>query len=123
MVSLILATGMYIVFIKKASGANGSPKTMISTTTVQMQVLNIAQAERIYYVQNNTYGTLDDLASSGTFKLKDPDPNGYVYSVDASAAGFKATAHHADVQGEKSDENYPVISVDQTMQVQRSDSN
>ena len=37
----------------------------------QMQVLNIAQAERIYYVQNNTYGTLYDLASSDTFKLKD----------------------------------------------------
>lgn len=89
MVSLALATGMYIVFIKKTSGANGSPKTMISTTTVQMQVLNIAQAERIYYVSNNTYGTLDDLASSDTFKLKDPDPSGYVYSVDASGSGFQ----------------------------------
>jgi hypothetical protein len=118
-ISLGIAMGMYLIFLRSTSGSGGSPTVTISTTTVQMQLVNIAQAERIYYVQNNTYATLDELASSGTLKLKDPDPDGYIYSIDASAAGFKAIGKHADVSGAKP-ANYPVISIDQTMQVQRS---
>jgi|SRR5579863_5124156 len=120
-VTLAISAGLYIVFLRSATSGSGSPKTVISTTTVQIQLVNIAEAERIYYVQNSTYGSLDELASSGTFKLKVPDPDGYEYLVDASASGFKATAHHADTHDAKA-ENYPVLSIDQTMQVERSGS-
>jgi len=119
-VTLAVAMGMYLLFMKNAlSGSGGSPTQLISTTSVQMQLVNIAQAERIYYVQNNTYASLNDLASSGALTLRTPDPDGYTYVVDASPTGFKATAHHEDVAGKPS--SYPVISIDQTMQVQRSD--
>jgi hypothetical protein len=121
-VTLAISAGLYIAFLRSAThGAGGSPKTVISTTTVQMQLVNIAEAEKMYFVQNNTYGSLEDLASSGTFKLKVPDPDDYEYSVNASASGFKATAHHADTKDAKA-ENYPVVSIDETMQVERSDS-
>jgi hypothetical protein len=118
-VTAAVALGMYFFFLRSAlSGSGGSPAQMISTTSVQMQLVSIAQAERMYYVQNSTYATLDDLASSGTLTLKTPDPDGYTYAVDASPSGFKATARHADAVG-GNPASYPVISIDQTMQVQR----
>jgi hypothetical protein len=121
-VSLAIASGMYIMFLKSAASGSsgGSPKVVISTTTVQMQLVNIAEAEKMYFVQNSSFGSLDELAASNTFKLKFPDPDDYEYSVDATASGFKATARHAFAKGAKAD-NYPVISIDQNMQVERSD--
>jgi hypothetical protein len=118
-VSLAIASGLYIMFLKSAASGS-SPKVVISTTTVQMQLVNIAEAEKMYFVQNSSYASLDELASSNTFKLKVPDPDGYEYSVDATGSGFKATARHADIKGARA-ENYPVISIDETMQVERSD--
>src|ERR1700685_1186410 len=90
-VSLAIASGLYIMFLKSAASGS-SPKVVISTTTVQMQLVNIAEAEKMYFVQNSSYASLDELASSYTFKLKVPDPDGYEYSVDATVSGFKATA-------------------------------
>ena len=53
-----------------------------------MQLLQIAQAERTYYAQNNSYATIDQLASSGSLTLRSPDPDGYSYSADAAPGGF-----------------------------------
>ena len=119
-VTLGVATGMYVIYLRSVtSGSAGSPMVMVSTATVQVQLVNIAQAERIYFAQNSTYATIEDLTSSGTLKLDSPDRAGYAYSIDVSASSFQATAHHIDPPGAKA-EKYPVLSIDQTMQVQRS---
>ena len=45
----------------------------ISTTGVEMDLNGIAQAERMYFAQNGSYATLDQLASSGTSTSRAPN--------------------------------------------------
>ena len=118
-VTLGLASLMYVIFIRTLSPNGASPQQVISTTGVEMQLVNLAQAERMYFVQNNSYASLDELSSSGTFTVPMPDHDGYNYSVDASATGFVATAKHAEIPG-KNSADYPTLSIDQTMQVHHS---
>lgn len=117
-VTLGIAGFMYLIYLRSAVPAGGTPQQVISTTGVEVQLLNLAQAERMYYVQNNSYASLDQLSSSGTFTVPMPDHDGYNYSVDASSTGFTATATHADVPG-KTSADYPTLSIDQGMQVHR----
>jgi hypothetical protein len=113
--TVAIIMGMYALYLKSSvSSMGGHPVSAISTTHVEMQLLQIGQAERTYYVQNNAYGTIEELASSGSLTLATPDPDGYTYSVDASPAGFTATARHATGGGS---DDYPTLSVDQTMTV------
>ncbi len=83
--TVAIGMGLYALYLKSTvSSTGGHPVSAISTTSVKMELLQIAQAERTYYVQNNSYATIDQLASSGTMTLRTPDPDGYSYSVDAS---------------------------------------
>ena len=127
LVSLGLAFAMYLVYLKSASSAagGGNATQAISTTAVQMQLLSIAQAERIYYTQNGSYATLDQLASDGVFKLNTNSRDGYAYSVQPSADGFVASATHPDDVPPAgtlgSTIHYPTLSIDQSMQVHHTD--
>jgi hypothetical protein len=50
--------------------------------------------------------------------------DGYTYAVEPSAGGFKATARHADPPVSSNGApalHYPIISVDQSMQIRQSD--
>jgi hypothetical protein len=115
--TVAIGMGVYVMYMK-SSVPGGTPMTAVSTTTVKMQLLEIAQAERTYYVQNNSYATLDQLSSSGWLTMKTPDPTGYTYTVDATADGFTATARHPGAQGKDSDpKDFPPMSIDQTMKV------
>ena len=87
LVSLGIAFGMYVFFLKRMS-PGGSPQHAMSTTTVETQLVHLAEAERIHYVQNNSYATLEQLAANGEFKMTNPDPNGYVYSVGSRRGEF-----------------------------------
>jgi Tfp pilus assembly protein PilE len=119
LLTVAIGMGTYVMYMKTAvSGTGGTPMSAVSTTTVKMQLLQIAQAERTYYVQNNSYATLDQLSSSGWLTMKTPDPTGYTYTVDATADGFTATARHPGAQGKDSDpKDFPPMSIDQTMKV------
>jgi hypothetical protein len=120
LLTLAIGMGTYVMYMKSSvSGSGGTPMSAISTTTVKMQLVQIAQAERTYYVQNSGYATLDQLSSSGWLTLKTPDPTGYTYTVDTAADGFTATASHPGAAGKDSDpKDYPTMSIDQTMKVQ-----
>lgn len=111
---------MYVMYVKTISGGKpgATPMGVISTTGVKMQLLNIAQAEKTYYVQNNGYATMDQLVSSGWFTPKNPDPNGYSYSIAVASApdGFTITATHPPGPN-GTNVDYPTMSIDQSMQV------
>jgi hypothetical protein len=117
-ITLAIGMGLYAVYLRSTvSSTGGHPVSAISTTHVQMQLLQIAQAERTYYVQNNSYATIDELASSGSLTLRTPDPDGYSYSAEAAAGGFIVTARHTGPSGGASDD-FPTLSIDQNMTVQ-----
>lgn len=118
-----IALGVYYFYLKQAAPAPGQVVTQaISTVGVEMDLNAIAQAERMYQAQNGSYASLDQLLSTGTMNLARTSRDGYSYTVDTSPAGFTVTARHADVPAPAgvTPPHYPVISVDQNMQVQQS---
>ena len=115
----LIGLGIYYYFLKQAAPAPGMVATQaISTTGVEMDLNSIAQAERMYFAQNGSYGDLDQLTSSGTMNLTRTGRDGYTYSIETGQNGFTVTARHPEVpsSGGFTPPHYPVISVDQTMQ-------
>jgi hypothetical protein len=91
------------------------PKQTIDVIGVQNDLLGIAQAERMYQTEHNSYGSLDDLVSTGAMNMKKSGRDGYIYeAAEVSTDSFRIVAHCPSdtVPGCT---NY---AVDQTMQVQ-----
>jgi hypothetical protein len=119
LLSVAVGLGVYYMYLKQATPAvAGSVATQaISTTGVEMDLNAIAQAERGYYAQNASYGTLDQLTTSGALTMTRTGRDGYTYTVDASSAGFTATAKWSPQTPDQQALHYPTFSVDQTFQV------
>lgn len=127
LIALVIGLGIYYVYLKQIHPAGpGTVVTQaIDITAVQNDLLAVAQAERMYFAQNGSYGSLDQLTASGTLTLPRAGRFGYVYSVETSAGGFTVTARHpaspsSSIPGAVP-LHYPTITVDQTMQVRQSD--
>ncbi len=123
LVVAIIALGAYYYFLKRASPAGMLPTQAITSTGVEMDLNAIAQAERSYYAQNGSYASLEQLTSSDSLTMARTERDGYAYTVETSPGGFTATARHAapppPANGGQSP-YYPVISVDQSMQIHQS---
>ena len=120
-----ISLGAYFYFLKQAAPPGRIVTQAISTTGVEMDLNSIAQAERAYFAQNGSYASLDQLAASGGLTMTRTERDGYMYAVEASPGGFTAIARHADAAPAAANGaaplHYPVISVDQSMQVRQSD--
>jgi hypothetical protein len=79
-------------FAKLQSEGAGTPTQAINVVGVQNDLLQIAQAERMYMAQHSSYGSLDELVSSGTMNISKSGRDGYTYEVETSAEGFRAIA-------------------------------
>jgi hypothetical protein len=126
MVTAALGVGAYLFFLKQASPSRGMVVTQnISVTGVKTDLMAIAQAERMYYVQNGSYTDLATLSSSGTMNIARTSRDGYTYSVDTSETGFTATARYTAPPPEMppgvAPPRFPTITVDQTMEVHQDD--
>ncbi len=96
LVAMAIGLGIYYIFLKQASPAGGgTPTQVISTTRVEMDLSTIANAERSYYAQNSSYGTMDQLVSGGELPIPLSGRDGYTYTMDASSSGFTVTAKWA----------------------------
>jgi hypothetical protein len=124
----LIALGGYSYYLKNASPAAGSGQMVtqaISTTGVEMDLNAIAQAERMYFAQNGSYASLDQLVASSTMNISAGGRDGYTYSAETSSTGFVVTATHPDIpagaiQGSAAI-HYPTITVDQNMQIRQSE--
>ncbi|HXX20230.1 MAG TPA: hypothetical protein VEJ46_12580 [Candidatus Acidoferrum sp.] len=96
------------------SAAVANPVQTIDVVGVKNDLIGIAQAERMYQAQNGSYGSLDELASSGAMTIKKSGRDGYTYEAEVSPDGFRIVAHcpSATIPGCTS------YAVDQTMEVQ-----
>lgn len=107
----------YKVFLSKAvtgTGSNVAPTETIDVAGVKMDLLSIAQAERMYQAEHGSYGSMDDLVSSGALSMRKNGRDGYTYGVETSQDGFRVTANCPSTKFPGCS-NY---SVDQTMEVQ-----
>lgn len=96
------------------SAAVANPVQTIDVVGVKNDLLGIAQAERMYQAEHSSYGSLDDLVSSGAMTMKKSGRDGYTYESEVSTDSFRIIAHcpSATVPGCT---NY---AVDQTMEIQ-----
>jgi Tfp pilus assembly protein PilE len=96
--------------------AGTAPTQTISLTGVRADLLQIAQAERMYMAQNGHCATLDELTSSNSLSMTNPVRDGYTYSVECSGGDFSVTASHAAAAA-GSPIRYPTLAIDQTLEV------
>jgi hypothetical protein len=82
-----------------------------------MDLNEIAQAERMYFAQSGTYGTMDQLVSTGAMAKAKTGRDGYVYTIDIPATGFMVTAKWVPSSAAKAGLHYPVYIVDQSFDV------
>jgi len=90
------------------------PTQTIDVAGVKNDLLGIAQAERIYQTEHNSYGSLDDLVSSGAMPLKKTGRDGYTYEAETSSDSFRIVAH-CPSETAPGCVNY---AIDQTMEIQ-----
>lgn len=92
-VALIAALVYKYYFSTLQSSGGGTPKQVINIVGVKNDLIGIAQAERLYQVQNGSYASLDQLKSGGALTINSSGRGGYTYEVDTSSEGFRAVAH------------------------------
>jgi hypothetical protein len=114
-----VAYAIYAYSLKKmpTSDSGTAPTQAISLTGVRGDLLQIAQSERSFLALNDHCANIDELISSNSITMRQPERDGYTYSVDCGSAGnFKATARHAPAPPD-SPIRYPTLAIDQSMQV------
>lgn len=113
-VALIAAFAYKLYFTKSSASETTTPAQTINVVGVKTDLLAIGQAERLYQAEHGSYGSMDDLASSGAMNVPKSGRGGYTYEVDASGDGFQAIARCPA----EADPGCTSFSIDQTMTVQ-----
>ena len=110
--------GVYHYYFQKmpTTDEGTAPTQAISLTGVRTDLLQIAQAERIFIAENSHCASMDELISSHALAMSRPERDGYTYSVECSGVDFTVTGRHAPAP-EGSPIHYPNLATDQTMQV------
>ena len=97
---VVLAVSLLIYKYYLTSGQSGlspaAPTQVVDAIGAKGDLLSIAQAERIYQTEHSTYGSLDDLVSSGALAYKREGRRGYTYDAETSADSFRIVARCTD---------------------------
>ncbi len=114
---VVLVIGLFVYKFYFTSGpAAVRPAAMVQTVDVigvKNDLVSIAQAERIYQAQHSTYGSLDDLVSSGAMAYKKTGRQGYTYDAEASTDSFRIEARCTD----SAPAGCTNFAIDQTMEI------
>ena len=118
---VVVAVGYYIYqySLKKlpTSGVGTVATQEITLVGVRADLLQIARAERTYIVLNSKCSSVEELISSSSLKMVEPERGGYRYEVTCpGGAEFRVVARHAPAP-EGSSIRYPVLGIDSSMQI------
>jgi hypothetical protein len=94
-VTIVVGIGGYI-YMNQATQITPdgrAPKTTITVTGVQNDLLAMANAERRYFVTNSKYASLAELRSNGDIQV--PTRPDYTYSADAGDNSFRIVATYS----------------------------
>src|SRR5271169_7131188 len=115
---ITMAIGMYIysaqVKTLTPGAGSGNPQEVVNITGVKNDLIGIANAERGYMAAEGKYASLDELKAGNYITMKAERPP-YVYDVDATSSGFRATATRT-TKGAPAQ-----VWITETMQLQASD--
>jgi competence protein ComGC len=89
----LLTYKYYFSHMEAAGTGTATPMQTIDMVGVKNDLLSIAQAERVYQTDHNSYASLDELVSSGTLTMKKTGRDGYTYDAQPSASTFRVIAH------------------------------
>jgi competence protein ComGC len=91
---IALLTYKYYFSNMNAAGAGvATPMQTIDTVGVKNDLIGIAQAERVYQIDHNSYASLDELVSSGALTMRKTGRDGYTYDAQTSDSTFRVIAH------------------------------
>ena len=121
-----IGLGIYMYSLKQMAPGTGMVATQnISVVGVKNDLVAIAQAERMYYVQNGSYADLPTLTSSGAMNITRTSRDGYSYSAVPSGSTFTVTATYTPPPAENpagvTPPHFPTFTIDQTMEVHQGD--
>lgn len=118
LVTSAILLGVYMFHLKRmpTTDQGTAPTQAISLTAVRMDLLHIAEAERMSVASNGRCASMDELISANAVSMSHPERDGYSYSVDCSGTLFSVTAAHPPAP-EGSGIRFPTLMVDQTMEV------
>ena len=112
---LALAVGAYLYSnqLSNVTPGGAGQANAIDVTSVRMDLIAIAQAERTYFATNGKYATLDELLANGDTQItRNRRPN-YTYSAETSNTGFRVIADYSGPDPNATQR----ISVDETLTV------
>jgi hypothetical protein len=94
LVVALIAALIYKFYFTQGQQANAiaHPQQTFDVVGVKNDLVAIGQAERIYQTDHNSYGSLDDLVSSGAMTIRKTGRDGYTYEAEASADSFRVLA-------------------------------
>jgi len=120
LVFVAVAFGVYYFALKKmpSTDSGTAPTQAINLTGVRSDLLKIAQAERSSMALTSHCSSIEELISNGSLTMSRPEREGYGYEIRCNGDGgeFSVTARHAPAP-EGSPIRYPVLAIDQSMQV------
>lgn len=98
LVVLVVSLFIYKYYFTSGQAAlnPAAPTQTVDMIGAKSDLLSMAQAERIYQAEHSSYGSLDDLVSSGALAYKREGRRGYTYDADASTDSFRITARCSD---------------------------
>jgi hypothetical protein len=122
LITAAVGLGIYSYTLKQAAPAPGMAVTQnIDLTGVKMDLVSIAQAERLYFTQNGSYTDLNTLSSSGTMNITRTSRDGYTYSASPSGDAFTVTATYTAPPVSNptgvTPPHFPNFAIDQGMEV------
>ncbi len=126
LITAAVGMGIYSYTLKQAAPAPGMAVTQnIDLTGVKMDLMSIAQAERLYYAQNGSYADLSTLSSSGTMNITRTSRDGYMYSASPAGNAFTVTATYTAPPVSNptgvAPPHFPNFAIDQSMEVHQID--
>jgi hypothetical protein len=94
LLTLLIIFGVYkLFFAQLKSTGSAAPARTIDVVGVKNDLVSIAQSERTYQAEHSTYGTLDELTSSGAMSMTKKGREGYTYDAEVSTTSFRIVAH------------------------------
>ena len=117
MMMLLVTCGLYVTSFRSISSkGGGNGKQAITDVAVKMDVTALAEAERIYYVQNGSYASVEQLLANSTMDKLRSNRDGYTYSIEPSDTGFTVFAKHEEVAG-AAPSQFPTLSMNEKMEL------